>query len=349
MKSRNVAILSLPLDNNYGFVLQQWALYHVLEQNGFKPCILNRRWNRLKTNFVSKVKTFIYLHTICFPFYSFWKKMVHSPEIRTSNELRDYVSYGGYDTVIVGSDQVWRIEFTRGADLNYFFDFLDGVNVKKISYAPSFGVDEWNGSSDETMKIAQLLRKFDCLSVREQSGVSLCQRYFNMNVDCVLDPTLLLKESDYLKFIKKKRQKKGYVATYILDKSEVKNAFIKKIAGNMPIYPLYERRHKYSLYKSIEEWLTTIYYADFVVVDSFHGMVFSILFGKQFYVIANGRRGNSRFISLLKKLGLENRLVCDELEKSDVMKNKISYDEVFQRLDNLRENSYSFLLSALNN
>lgn len=349
MKSKKVAILSLPCNPNYGFILQQWALYRIIERNGCSVVLLNRRWNRKKNNPINRLKTFVFLHFFCRPFYSFWKKMKRSPEIRSSLKLKQFVKSENLDSIVVGSDQIWRIEHTRGADLNYFCDFLEGEKIKRISYAPSFGQSEWKGSKEETSTVKRLLGLFDSLSVREMDGISLCKNYFDVDVRLVLDPTLLLSVDDYRKLIKSKKRNQKYIATYILDKSDEKDSFIKKIACQRPCVRLYERNRFFSSFISIEDWLTEIYYADYVIVDSFHGMVFSILFKKNFCVIANKRRGNSRFVSLLNELGLEDRLVYEMTEASVArVKKEIIYDDVDVRLDFLRKESENFLVNALN-
>lgn len=349
MKSKKIAILSLPCNPNYGFVLQQWALYSFLKWNNYSVVLLNRRWNRINGSWLDKLKTFLFLHVFCHPFYSFWKKMAHSPEIRSSNNMRSFVKKNGIDTVVVGSDQVWRIENTRGADLNFFGDFLDGLNVKKISYAPSFGRDDWKGTEEETKSIKRLLNSFDSVSVRERDGLSLCKEIFSVEAKLVLDPTMLLCVDEYKKLLKKKKRNKNYVATYILDATNEKNEFIAKIAAGRPIVPLIKENRIMSN-MSIEDWLTEIYFADYVVVDSFHGMVFSILFEKEFCAIANKRRGISRFTSLLSVLNLDNRLIYDlSLPEQITSQKKIAYDDVNSRLNALREDSRSFLLNALEN
>ncbi len=99
---------------------------------------------------------------------------------------------------------------------------------------------------------------------------------------------------------------------------------------------------------SVPEWLASFANADFVITDSFHGMVFSIIFEKEFVVIGNSKRGIDRFISLLSLLKLENRLIFDlkDLEKKDLK--PIDYSRVNIVLDNEKKKSKDFLLGALN-
>lgn len=345
-KSSKVAILSLPYGPNYGCLLQQWALFTYVKQNGYDVKLLNRRWNRKKT-LLGKIKTFFYLSFCIKPFSDFYKTMNHSVEIRSSNDLSKYISQNGIDTVIVGSDQIWRIENTRGADLNFFCDFVsDGV--KKIAYAASFGNEKWMGSDEETLNIRRLIQRFHAVSVREKSGVCLCEKIFGQTAKHVVDPTLLLNESDYRPFISKKKY--PFLGTYILDNSEELSSKIKNITNKLNVkeIALYPRKKNLFGYKSVAQWLSCISNSDYMVIDSFHGLVFSIIFHKQFLVLANKHRGETRISSFLSDLGLEDRLVYDLNEESiSLLEKVINYDLVEIKLSLLKEKSRDFLLKSL--
>ena len=342
-----IGILSLPCNPNYGFVLQQWALYFFLKNKGFDVIVLNRRWNAKKNGLKKKIITFLYLNTFCRPFYCFWKKMPHSPELRSSKELKKFVDKENINLIVVGSDQVWRIEHTRGADLNYFCDFIADEKIKKISYAASFGSANWQGTDVETKKISSLIKTFDGISVRENDGVEICKKFFGVNAELVLDPTFLLSCEDYKKLLKKKNIK-PYVASYILDYSSEKMNFIKKIADGRNIIQLRKRKKwMFFFHMSVYNWLSSIFYAEYVIVDSFHGMVFSIIFKKDFFVIANSRRGNSRFSSLLSLLGLEDRLINDISDFNSDRFQKIDYQKVYENLNRYRKHSMNFLLNSV--
>ena len=108
---------------------------------------------------------------------------------------------GKYDYVVIGSDQTWRPSIS--ADIyNFFLDFLQDENqIKKIAYATSFGTDQWEFSEEQEKRCKQLVKQFDAVSVREESGISLCQQFLDVDAEHVLDPTLLLKQEDYLKIV----------------------------------------------------------------------------------------------------------------------------------------------------
>lgn len=346
-----IGILTLPVSHNYGHVLQLFALYTILKKMGHDPIVLNRRWNNIgHTELLTKFKRFVYQNTICYEFTSFVRRhLVLSREVRSTAELSTLVHELNLSAIIVGSDQVWRIEHIKGADLNYFIDFDIDKSVRKISYAASFGVDKWNGTREETEEVKKLLNNFNSISVREDTGILICKEEFDLQASCVLDPTLLLSHNDYENLFSLRGPVKT-LATYILDINTSKSRFVSEVAGHLSLKPLdlYKGDRALSKYKSIAYWLSSIKHSSFVIVDSFHGMVFSIIFHKQFVVICNKERGATRFTSLLKQLGLEDRLIYDtESVPYEVLEKPIDYTLVNNRLDVIKKTSISFLRNAL--
>jgi hypothetical protein len=225
---------------------------------------------------------------------------------------------------VVGSDQVWRPRYSP-CITNYFFDFLSPQDkVKRIAYAASFGVDEWEFSEEETSKCKDLLKLFDSISVREASGTHLCSKYLNRDDALhVLDPTMLLEKEDYISIVEREKEPKssGALFCYILDESSEKKQIIESIVSQINTIPFtqmpkckitYENlrdRLEDCVYPSVTAWLRAFIDAEMVITDSFHGCVFSIIFNKPFWVIGNKERGFARFDSLLSIFGLQNRLI----------------------------------------
>ena len=227
-----------------------------------------------------------------------------------------------FDAYIVGSDQVWRPRYSPCLT-NYFLDFVESErNVKKIAYAASFGVDNWEFTEEQTRECARLAKQFDAISVREDSAVDLCKRYFDVKATHLLDPTMLLNKEIYTSIFAKERisQSPRNLLTYILDKSAEKDRIINNVARkyNLKPFSVMPRRGfsepgrkdiQDCVLPSVEEWIRGFMDAQFVITDSFHGTVFSILFNKPFISIANKNRGLTRFTSLLKLFQLEDRLI----------------------------------------
>lgn len=351
MESKKIGILTLPFEPNYGWMLQLWALYNTLCRDGYEVTVLDRRWNDKSPSVPKSIQRWVYYNVFCKQFTSFFNaRFTKTSQLRSSEEMQRAAL--GLDTLIIGSDQVWRIENIRGADLNFFADFLEGQqDVKRIAYAASFGNDKWAGTKEETEKISLLLRAFDLVSVREASGVTMCQDLFGISAQHVIDPTMLLDAGVYKKQLNLREHPAKTLTTYLLDNSAVKQAFVHQVAnkGSLSVVDLYPRkRGKFSTYKSIVFWLESILNADKVVIDSFHGMVFSILFNKQFVVLGNEKRGMARFQSLLEALGISDRLISGDLSSADsLFDKKIDYSSVNYRLSHLRQDSLALLLKSL--
>lgn len=380
---KKIAILTLPLHINFGGNLQAYALYETLNKMGGDVELLNLQsapvsnFNFTLNTIKQIIKKFIFNKPANHILLDSEKKIIYQNHSRFINEniklsqpiydiseLNRVIDENDYDAVIVGSDQVWRKEYTPDIEA-YFLKFVQLNSVKKISYAASFGVSSWQFDDYTTLRLKELAKKFDYISVREDSAVKLCQEYLDINVDHVLDPTLLLEKGDYLSFYRDSYHKKnkGKIFSYILDQepnkkkvisfvSEMKNKEVFDINFNKSKENIFIKNIHSSVIPSIEEWISAFVDADFIVTDSFHGMVFSILFNKQFIVLANESRGLTRFTSLLKILNLENRLITSSSNENDlfpILKEEIEFNLVNNILEKKRVIIKKNLLSLLEN
>ena len=268
---------------------------------------------------------------------------------------------GNYDAYVVGSDQCWRPRYNAFLS-SMFLDFVKGEKTKRIAYAASFGTDQWEFTQKMTSICAPLAQKFDFVSVREDSGLKLCKEHLGVNAVHVLDPTLLLTKEDYIHLIKAENepQSKGTLFNYILDPDAAKSAFINKVAKEKGLKSFQvlpkcqaETRTKEDIKNRIEDcvfpgvttWLRAFMDAEMTIVDSFHGMVFSIIFNKPFWVIGNANRGMTRFISLLKMFHLEDRLLdANHLQEVDINR-PIDWSSVNAILQQKRNECINLLLS----
>ena len=352
-----VSILTQPLFRNYGGILQNYALQTVLKRLGHNPVTIDYiripnygKW--LLSCFKSiwlLVRTRHWRETPPFP--KWWRptavKKFVADNINTTETVHSYytgiLKKAGAEAIIIGSDQVWRPVYNKGTLNNMFLDFAQTVNIPKLAYAASFGVDKWEYNEQQTAECKKLVQQFKAVSVREQSGIALCKQYFEKEAVWVLDPTLLLEKEDYESLIQASQpntSKKPYLACYILNLNADEKAFAKKIAANKKLEVKFITAEQ-DMSLSIEEWLAIFHNADFVMTDSFHGTVFSILFQKDFFTIVNEARGASRFHSLLGALGLSDRIVTDC--KKDVAITSIDYTNVLIVLNKKREESLCFL------
>lgn len=266
---------------------------------------------------------------------------------------------GKFDVWICGSDQIWRYKyypFFEGDIANVYLKFLGDDSCKRIAYAASFGTDNWEYPAKETAECKNWIQKFDAVSVREETGVKLCSTYYDIKAKHVLDPTMLLSKDDYVDLIEKSDVPKstGNLFCYILDNTDEKMNVVKNIEKQRHLSSFFmngdcgnwtedlEKR----IQPPVESWLRAFYDSEFIVTDSFHACVFSILFHKQFLVIGNKERGLARIYSLLSMFGLEDRLTSDTGLDINRMKT-IDYDRVDEILAKHREESRTFLIQAL--
>ena len=335
-----IGILTLTLHTNYGGILQAYALQTVLERMGHEVVVFNRPFTPRKTKWwqIPKriVKKLLGRDVVIFSerkynreapilnqhVWEFRKKYIHE---RIVDKLTD-IKEGDVDCIVVGSDQVWRPKYFKkqwqtGIE-DAFLAFTKGWNIKRVAYAASFGVDKWEYTSEETIKCRDAIKMFDAISVREDSGVKLLRDNLGFAATHVLDPTLLLKEEDYISLINKVSTpiSNGELLFYMLDPCEEKSEIVSHISNELHIKPFSVNRSgvketapaRERILPSIEIWLRGFCDAKLVLTDSFHACVFSIIFGKPFLITANEKRGLTRLESLLKIVGVKDTLFVDK-------------------------------------
>ena len=333
-----IGILTLPLHTNYGGILQAYALQTVLERMGHQVVIIDEPIRQLKS---SKKRIFkrIIKKIIGRPTTIFWEKYSFENYPIVSQNINKFINRylsrtvassplelkeADYDAIVVGSDQIWRPIYYANIK-NAYLDFAkDWKHLKRIAYAPSFGTDRWEYTEEQTKQIAELLHMFDAISVREESGIHLCRQYLNANAILVLDPTMLLSKEDYCNLINKSDTEapSGGLLKYILDESDQLTELLSFISNEKQIDAFSVKAKSFlegskaqdCICPSIETWLRGFRDAKFVVTDSFHACVFSMIFNKPFCVVGNKSRGLARFNSLLKMFNQDFRMVDSLLE-----------------------------------
>lgn len=368
-----VALLVFPIHYSHGCILQTYALYSKLKELGHEVTILDRqphrasvlRWGlsvaKRMAKYIFKLYKGVVFYRGSFPeaimkeqqsFIDGFKEDITT--VYSTEELRKVVSSGGFEAIVVGSDQTWRPCYVPDV-MDYWLEFASDIPVIKVAYAPSFGVDKWEYDESQTVRCKKLACLFNSLSVREVSGVRLCDEYLNAKAKHVLDPTLLWDRSFYTPLAEKSQVKKGGCQCYFLDKSSEKVAFAEAVAKryNLEVNYINTRTEdadaplKERIAPAIETWLAGFLYGDFIVVDSFHAMVFSIIFQKPFIVIGNKQRGLSRFESLLSQVGLKERLITESMLLDSLISQDINWEDVDYKLSKLRMESISFISESL--
>lgn len=367
-KKRRIALLNMRYDNNYGGNLQRYAMVTVLQRMGYSVEYLYIRdnWNDWFTNrstskIIKKTLGQVVRHILnpknepwqawhkekldyresCLVTESFLEKYIpHTKPIFTHRELERVFKQGQYDSIVAGSDQIWRKQYVERYGLGtWFFDFVPKDYAgNRIVYGASFGVEEAKYSKEERDLIKPLFNKINAVSVRELSGLDLLQEYgwTLPQAQCVVDPTMLLCVEDYVRLIEASETKplSGKLFCYILDENNHKKQVVSELSQRLQLKPTYCSIND-AEQVSVEQWLRYFKEAEYVVTDSYHGLVFSIIFQKRYCLINNSSRGNARFDSLFRLLNLSNN------------GDDVDWKSVGESVDGLRAKAESFLTNAL--
>lgn len=348
------AILTLPFHGNYGGIIQNYALQTALLRTGHEVETVN-----LKKSLLGKKFDIPFLTRAVRPDRSKDKQHVRrfiEENIRLTSPFyskRDFLKYdfSKYDAVIVGSDQVWRARYAYPDLYTCYLDFLKDRRVKKIAFSASFGSDTAEYTEQQIQTCGKLIGEFDLVTVREDSALTLINDIYRWECRTppvlISDPTILLHKEDYMSLSSgySRRENDGGLFYYILDMTDEKRNLINKVSEELGVKPFTVIRKSRRWYDRLEdrmippleEWLQAFSQASYVLTDSFHGSVFSIIFNKEFTAVGNRKRGESRFLSLLARFNLPDRLVYDEKGLHSNLHNRIDWNSVNSILDDERK------------
>ncbi|WP_353814416.1 polysaccharide pyruvyl transferase family protein [Agromyces sp. SYSU T00266] len=382
--SRRVLIKTLPLHTNYGGIVQAYALQRAIRDLGHRAFVdtadpvplrrraLHRMWAvrravrmllpaRLDWNWRAG-------REVLAPQQRFVRRHLSTPSaVKRADTPRGRARLARrFDTFVVGSDQVWRAAYAEIPE--EFLEVIEefrGERPRRISYAASFGRDDIDEYSErERARATELIRRFDAVSVREESGIRICAEEFGVEAERHLDPTMLLTPAHYRGLVARSGTAAapavGRTLVYRLDATDdmlrAERSIAERVgAPTMELLPTASPR-SYGEYAadrarfdrpSVEAWLASIASADFVVTDSYHGCVFSILFNRPFLVHANARRGATRFDSLLGVFGLEHHRAGASADGIDERVFAPDWERVNRVLDAERARATAYLSANL--
>lgn len=371
-------------NDNYGQLLQCWALQQQLMKMGHEPFLI--RYDFINNKPRSPIWKRVLKSVLIYPLYRKFKRTRKLREIQQAFNAKNrqrqfdlfreqklslsekiYKSLSDLqcnppiaDCYIVGSDQVWAQLISFKDNQVFYLDFGDSA-IRRIAYAPSFSMTEYPAHLLPLLK--KQLQRFDAISVREEVGVDICKSV-GFSAVRVLDPTLLLEKCDYTTLIPKNLTTASYIYVYSLNISTPDDLYwndlnlmsqqynLKLIvttgSGYIPGYEIFNDV-TYS-YATIQQWLSYINDANLVVTSSFHGIVFSIILETPFVYIplkGNFSSGNNRILDLLYDLGLESRILTNERSYFDIYHQVIDWTSVKNRLKGLQEQSIQYLKQSL--
>lgn len=353
--------------HNFGASLQAWALQKALKNYkieasviNYHPSIIDDLYNPLKGKYGLERRVAQFKLRRQNPKSLERYKNYTSFIKKNFNLLGDFSTYEelkaanlNLDAYIVGSDQVWNSEHIGGFDPAYFLDFVEPGPLK-ISYAASIGRDYLLPIYHEQIKNS--LKSFTSISVREKSAKKPVKALTKKEVDVVLDPTLLLAREEYNEIKTIPNIKDKYIFVYMMEHNPEVVAFANKVSTATGL-PIVQRRPNKIFKNEIAscytsdpgDFLGLIENAEYVITNSFHGTVFSIIYETPFVSMLHSNTG-SRTVDLLKSLNLESHLLYKPGDFDDFSKFEIAQPEKLRkRILELRQTSLLFLLDALRN
>lgn len=344
-----LGILTFHHTTNFGATLQAYALSSFLQQQGHQVEFINyqpekairlyrdtlyfkARKSEVPNNFIREMKMRWFISR---------KLAVNTKKYSTQEGLKKFD--GHYDTVIVGSDEVWNINSFRGVDTSYFLDFLPS-KTRKISYAASFGGTTSLGEHKSNIK--NLIDDFSHLSVRDSNSVSLLKQECQRESKKVLDPTFLI---NYDHLINQNKKSNEHILIY--GKPSTNTAgYIKDLSRKLgiPIVSIGYANREADINRIIvgpEEWLNYFSRARYVFTSFYHGTIFSILFKKPFTVFSAEQK-IIKLRDLLDDLNLSHRIYSESTESQPNF-SEVDYETVFQTIQKRREVSQQYLIEGL--
>ena len=347
---------------NYGTVLQAWALFKVVSGLDilYEPVLidycpdimhdkdpLNPMKNMWDMDYETRKMCELSLPSIKINFKKirkfYFEKIRMSDRSYTSATINKVVDEG-ISKFICGSDSIWDItEF--GMDRGFFADYPI-MQGNSIAYAPSFQDSFSEYSQEERSRLIKLLNNFSAVGIRDEEPVSVLCNYVNSEVKRVVDPTLLLKNSDFDEIVAEKQESERYLLYYSRRYNEAMERFAVETAKarGLKVIEISLRHENYERHRmfyeaGVEEFLSLVKYADCVITNSFHCLIFALHFEKDFYAFTR-EHCNNKICELLARLNLEGRLLKDGCEKT---KSKIDYLDIKDRLEKERLESLEFL------
>ena len=366
---KKVSLITLQNVPNYGSVLQCYATEQIIRKIGYEIETINYLPERMtKLGMLKAIKdkkdifskSFVLRNIariVIYPSYikrfyifnKFRKKYLiqTKKQFKNNNELKKY--FPRADIYCTGSDQVWNSKWNGGIDKAMFLDFVP-KDKKCIAYSASFGKNKlefW-----EIQETKQLLKKYKNISVREKSATEILYSLGYASVQ-VVDPTLLLNGNEWRKISSNKYSEDSYILVYNLNRNKKIDKYAENLSKKTGLkirflsYQFHEfyKKGKIMCNPKVEDFLSLIDNAQYVITDSFHATAFSLNFNTQFIIVYPGKY-STRLQSILEITGLENRVAKDENDLS-IVSEKIDFEKVNKVIDKERNHSIEWLKNAL--
>ncbi|MBR2589959.1 MAG: polysaccharide pyruvyl transferase family protein [Clostridia bacterium] len=367
---KKIGTLTYHGSHNYGSVLQAYALAKQLELMGNDVKILNLRPQAQKQMYALKRPSGNMIHKA-------FDVMMQGKRQKRFNEFERFINHvlpvtdteyteteqlkaiqNEYDAFVCGSDQIWN-PVCPDFEPAYYLQFLDKDNsAKRIAYAPSFGKHEFDEKT--TKQINTWAKDFDSISVRELKGKTVLHEIAEEKISVVCDPVVLLEKNHWDDFAVQPDIKEPYMLVYFLENNHGRKDFVDTLAKMLGLKVVVLTEYLRDMTKpyikkydaSPEEFVGLFKNASFVYTNSFHGTAFASIFGKPFITVIapdqqNAQNNNdSRKIDYLTKIGLESRLVQNELPSKEELL-QCDFSLASRQIKTFQEASLQYLMHAL--
>ena len=323
IKKLKIGVIGVRHEVNIGNNLIKYAIFIKLSELGFIPFIIGTHWNKYNISFINETTNLVII-----------KK--NFTEIKKED----------YDYLMVNSDQTWRFFDENFYDYG-FLKFAKNWNIPKFIYGASLGFDYWPLSLEDDIIAQNLLKNFSGISVREEGSIELIKKHLGIEPIAVIDPTLLIDKKYYLNLIKNYKSnityKDNFIFSYkIVIENNMENFIInsgKQLNFKIYNYPLNNQ-------SSIEEFLYQTFKCKAVVTNSYHGVIFSIIFNKPFIAFNCKDCAKERLLSLGNLLGLKNRVFeYDEIPDFNLLTTPLNINNTL--INSLKTKSINFIKKNL--
>lgn len=349
---------------NYGSALQSWALSQILSKLGHKPVLvdycpdihldknilnpLEKMWDQDEESIHNTTLTLPAIKENYYKFEDFFTNKFNRTVIKYRKDNFEDISKENLDGFVCGSDTIFCIDESKGFDEAYFANY-PCMKQHAISYAASFG--DTKISDDEYAILNQRIQNFKAIGLRENRMIEYVSAHSECPVQKNIDPTLLLKPEEYAPIVSERVIEEKYLLLYTRRYNAKMQEYAEDLAAKngwkiveISLRATNAKKGHIMMYKAgVEEFLSLVKHAEYVVTNSFHGLMFSVQFKKQFAIFSR-ETGDSKIAEALELFGLQNNLLTEKVD--DIIKIE-DYETVHSRIAEARRDSLAFLEKGL--
>ena len=368
-----IGIVSIHSAHNYGSVLQAYALQEELKKFSndveiinYRPNYLEKQYKMFSIGVYSRYKG-ILNKIIHFGWRTFMIKSRYIKYIKFENFIKTryiltkkYTEYEqlentkfNYDVIFCGSDQIWNTDITEGFDKTFYLGFA-GDNIIKASYAASVGRKKIDEKYKDEYK--KYISRLNYIALREETSKEVIQKYTDKPISITIDPTLLHSKEMWNEVAIKSNINipYKYILVYILEENSEFVKIVNAISEYLNLKVVSPSKKKRFNNETIlidvgpEDFVNLFKNAEFVITNSFHGTVFSLIYEKRNCIIPHKTTG-ARMCDLMKKVGLEDRVIkkYNDLNLEEISK-PINYKLVKSKIQEEKEKAEEYIRKVLN-